>query len=222
MEENTTNMPMLNSDAPRFTADSTFGPLKLTDYMGKWLVFFSHPGDYTPVCTTEIISFSKMNNEFEKRNCKLLGLSVDSNPSHIAWVNDMEKNAGVSVPFPIIADCNKDIANMYGMVNDMHDDTKTVRNVYIIDPNQTIRCVLIYPATNGRNITEILRMVDALQMADNEGVATPANWVPGSATIVPSPKNYIELMEKMKTNNSNNCMDWYLCFNKENSDIRRW
>lgn len=222
MEENRVKMPMIGSNAPRFTANSTFGQLKLTDYLGRWLVLFTHPSDFTPVCTTEIISFSKLNNEFQKRNCDLLGLSVDNNPSHIAWVNDIERNTGTAVPFPIISDNNREICNMYGMISEVNDNNQTCRNVYIIDPNQRIRCILIYPMQNGRNITEILRMVDALQMTDNEGVSTPANWVPGSATVLPSPQNYNELMEKIKMNNSNNCIDWYLCFNKENKDMRRW
>ena len=222
MEENKIKMPMLGSNAPRFNANSTFGPLKLTDYMGKWLVLFCHPSDFTPVCTTEIISFAKLNDEFKRRNCSLLGLSVDSNPSHIAWIKDIEKNTGTPIPFPIISDTNKEVARQYGMLMDMENDSQTVRNVYIIDPNQVIRCILIYPAENGRNITEILRMIDALQITDNESVFTPANWVPGSSTVSPSPQNYLEMMEKMKVNNPNNCLDWYLCFNKENDNIRRW
>lgn len=222
MEENRIQMPMIRSNAPKFTANSTFGPLKLTDYMGRWLVFFCHPSDFTPVCTTEIVAFSKLNNEFQKRNCSLLGLSVDSNPSHLAWVRDIEEKTGTAVPFPIISDLNKDISRMYGMLANSQDDTQTVRNVYILDPSQKIRCILIYPLENGRNIAEILRMIDALQMTDRENVATPANWVPGNATIVPSPKNYSDLMEKMKMSNSNNCMDWYLCFNKGKNDLRRW
>lgn len=222
MEENKIKIPMLGSKAPRFNANSTFGPLKLTDFIGKWLVLFCHPSDFTPICTTEIISFAKLNDEFSRRNCSLLGLSVDSNPSHIAWIKDIEKNTGTSIPFPIISDTNKEIANQYGMLSNINDNSQTVRNVYIIDPNQIIRCILIYPAQNGRNITEILRMVDALQMTDNENVLTPANWVPGSSTVAPSPQNYLEMMEKMKVNNPNNCLDWYLCFNKENNNIRRW
>ncbi len=221
MEENKINIPQLGSNAPRFIADSTFGPIKLTDYMGKWLVLFCHPSDFTPICSTEIIAFSKLNNEFNKRNCELVGLSVDSNPSHIAWIRDIEKNTGTQVPFPIISDSNKEIANMYGMMADINSSSNTVRNVYIIDPTQKIRCILIYPAENGRNITEILRMVDALQITDSESVLTPANWFPGNNTIMRSPQNYIELMDKMKTNNPN-CVDWYLCFNNENNDLRRW
>ena len=222
MEEKRNNMPMLGQKAPRFIADSTFGPLKLTDYMGKWLIFFSHPNDFTPVCTTEIISFAKYNDEFEKRNCNLLGLSVDSYPSHLAWIKNIEENTGISIPFPIISDINKEIAKMYGMLFDINNNTSTVRNVFFIDPSQTIRCILVYPAQNGRNMSEILRMMDALQITDSDNVSTPANWMPGLSTIIPSPNNYIDLMNNIKKNNTKNCMDWYLCFNKENDDLRRW
>ncbi|MBO5478038.1 MAG: peroxiredoxin [Clostridia bacterium] len=222
MNENRNNMPMIGSIAPRFVANSTFGPLKITDYIGKWVILFSHPASFTSVCTTEIISFSKFNEEFKKRNCELLGLSVDSSPSHLAWVKDIEKNSGIHVPFPIISDSDRNVSNMYGMIPENSEGTQTVRNVFVIDPNQMIRCILIYPMENGRNISEILRMVDALQMTDNENVSTPANWVPGMATIVPSPQNYNDLMDSIKMNNNKNCMDWYLCFNKENNELRRW
>lgn len=220
MEKN--NMPMLGSIAPRFVANSTFGPLKITDYIGKWVILFSHPASFTPVCTTEIMSFAKFNDEFKKRNCELLGLSVDSAPSHLAWVKDIEKNSGTHIPFPLISDSDRSISNMYGMIPNNSNSTHTVRNVFILDPNQMIRCILIYPMENGRNISEILRMVDALQITDAENVSTPANWVPGMATIMPSPQNYSELMDNIKMNNNKNCMDWYLCFNKENNDLRRW
>ena len=222
MEEEKINVPMLGSNAPRFTANSTFGPLKLTDYIGKWLVLFCHPSDFTPICTTEIMSFSKLNDEFKKRNCELLGLSVDSNPSHLAWIKNIEDNTGIQVPFPIISDLNKEVSKKYGMLASSMDDTQTVRNVYIINPEQKIRCIIIYPMSNGRNTTEILRTLDALQITDKENVLTPANWIPGNDTIMPSPQNYNNLMDKMKTNNPNNCIDWYLCFNKENNNMRRW
>ena len=222
MEENTNNIPMLGTKAPRFIATSTFGPLKLTDYMGKWLILFSHPSSFTPVCSSEMMTFAKYNDEFNKRNCSLLGLSIDSNPANLAWVTDMEKNSGISIPFPIISDLGKEIAKQYGMIHNDVSNTQTVRNVYFIDPNQVIRCILIYPMENGRNIPEILRMVDALQLTDNEGILTPANWIPSQNGIIPSPKNYTDLMDKMKQNNTNNCMNWYLCFNNENNDLRRW
>lgn len=222
MEKNTNNMPMVGEIAPRFVANSTFGPLKLTDYIGKWIILFSHSSDFTPVCTTEIISFSKYNDEFKKRNCELLGLSLDSNPSHLAWIRDIEQNSGVCVPFPIISDLEKDISNTYGMIPTCSNSLRTVRNLFIIDPNQKIRCILVYPIENGRNISEVLRMLDALQLSDKEKMMTPANWVPGLASISPSPQDYNELMENIKMKNTKNCMDWYLCFNKENNDLRRW
>ena len=152
---------MIGDNAPRFVADSTFGPLKLTDYMGRWLVLFSHPASFTPVCSSEIMSFAKYSDEFRKRNCQLLGLSVDSVPSHLAWVKDMEQNSNIHIDFPIISDCNRNISNMYCMIPHNSDSTQTVRNVFIIDPEQKVRCILIYPMQNGRNISEILRMVDA-------------------------------------------------------------
>ncbi len=212
---------MIGDNAPRFVADSTFGPLKLTDYMGRWLVLFSHPASFTPVCSSEIMSFAKYSDEFRKRNCQLLGLSVDSVPSHLAWVKDMEQNSNIHIDFPIISDCNRNISNMYCMIPHNSDSTQTVRNVFIIDPEQKVRCILIYPMQNGRNISEILRMVDALQMSDKEGVSTPANWVPGQSTIIPSPQNYSDMMETLKKSNMKNCMDWYLCFN-DNNELRRW
>jgi alkyl hydroperoxide reductase subunit AhpC len=217
MENNTMTMPLIGSNAPRFIANSTFGPLKLTDYIGKWLIFFSYPLDFTPTCTTEMLSFSNLNEEFNKRNCELLGLSVDSNPSHIAWIKDIEEKTNTLIPFPIISDSNRQISDMYGMLSDSQDNTKTLRNVYIIDPEQKIRCILIYPENIGRNTTELLRIIDALQITDSEGSSTPANWMPGNNTLASTPQNYIDLMEKIKINNPNNCMDWYF-----KSDIRRW
>lgn len=203
----------IGDKAPCFTANSTFGNLKLSDYIGKWLVFFSHPGDFTPVCTTEFIAFSKLNPEFEKRNCCLLGLSIDSNPSHLAWVNNIHKSTGIEVPFPIISDLDMSIAKKYGMIAPNVSNTQTVRNVYIIDPEQKIRCILEYPMTVGRNIGEILRILDSLQLTVKEGTSTPANWLPGQPTIAPSPKTYCELLERQNNPLGYSCLDWYLCFN---------
>ena len=137
--------------APDFEATTTFGKIKLSDYKGKWVVLFSHPGDFTPVCTTEFIAFSEANPKFEEMNAQLLGLSIDSNPSHLAWVNNIFENTGIEVPFPVIADRVGDIARLYGMVAPNVSNQETVRNVYIIDPNQVIRAILIYPLTNGRS-----------------------------------------------------------------------
>lgn len=206
------NIVTIGMKAPPFTAKTTFGIAKMSDYSGKWLIFFSHPGDYTPVCTTEFISFAKYYPEFAKKNCALLGLSIDSNPSHLAWVYDIAKMTGIQIPFPIVADRDMSIAKKYGMLVESNNITNTVRSVFIIDPEQKIRAILQYPMTNGRNIAEILRLLDALQLSDTDNIATPANWMPGQPVIVPYPKTYDELLERVKNPNSYNCMDWYLCF----------
>lgn len=206
----------IGDQAPLFNALSTFGDIKLSDYAGKWLVFFSHPGAFTPVCTTEFITFSRLEPEFTKRNCSLLGLSVDSNSANLAWVHNIQNLTGLKVPFPVISDINMKIANMYHMISPAIDNTKTVRCVFILDPNQTIRAILTYPMTTGRNIDEILRMVDALQKTDSENVATPANWIPGAPTLQFSPNNYEDLLKKSNYFNSQ-CPEWYLCFNQDNN-----
>lgn len=209
----------IGQQAPDFSANSTFGPVCLEDYKGKWLILFSHPGDYTPVCTTEFIAFAKLHPEFEKRKACLLGLSIDSNPSHLAWVYNIMKNTGVQIPFPIISDRNGSIAMKYGMMPSSGDFT-TVRTVFIIDPEGKIRATLMYPSSNGRNIPEILRLIDALQISDKEKVVTPANWMPGQAVLVPPPTTYEALLDRV--NNSQNqglsCMDWYLCFKNPSED----
>ncbi len=203
--------------APLFTANSTLGEISLNDYIGSWIILFSHPGDFTPVCTTEFIAFANMNFEFEKRNCKLIGLSIDSNSSHLAWINNIQNATGITIPFPIIEDKSMNIAKMYSMIAPNVSNTQTVRNVFFIDPNQIIRSILIYPMSNGRNINEILRLLDAMQLSDIENTATPANWMPGFPTILPAPTNYNDLLEKLNNHKSQNCMDWYLCFKESNN-----
>lgn len=198
--------------APDFMAETTFGPAKMSDFYGKWVVFFSHPGDFTPVCTTEFISFAKYYPEFTKRNANLIGLSVDSNASHLAWVLNIARMTGIQIPFPIIADRDMRIAKLYGMLPADPTSSQTVRSVYIIDPDQRIRAILQYPMTNGRNIPEIIRLLDALQTTDSENVATPANWMPGQPVIVPIPRTYEELLERLNNPNEYSCMDWYLCY----------
>lgn len=212
MENHDFKCLMIGDKAPRFIANSTDGEIKLCDYMGKWLIFFSHPGDYTPVCTTEFIEFSKMYPEFQKRNCNLLGLSIDSTPSHISWLTNIHNTTGIKIPFPVVSDRDMKISKMYGMIAPNISNTETVRSVFIIDPNQVIRAILQYPKTNGRNIGEILRLLDALQTTDKEKVATPANWVLGKSTILPAPSTFKEAL-KNKNNFNNNCTDWYLCYN---------
>lgn len=211
------NTVMIGDRAPNFTAKSTMGQIELTNYNGSWLILFSHPGDFTPVCTTEFIAFSKMYPEFQKRNCNLLGLSIDSNPSHLAWVYNIYKSTGISIPFPIISDLDMEISKRYGMIAPNVSNTQTVRNVYIIDPNQNIRCILTYPMSCGRNIGEILRILESLQTTDRENVVTPANWIPTQATIIPAPQNYSELLERVNNKMGYACLDWYLCFNEQNN-----
>lgn len=205
--------------APNFTAQTTMGEINLSDYEGSWLVFFSHPGDFTPVCTTEMITFSRMNPMFEERGVKLLGLSVDSNSSHLEWLSNIYKATGVRVPFPIIADRDASIARKYGMIAPDVSNIETVRNVYIIDDKGTIRAMLVYPLTTGRNVPEILRIVDALQTSDRECVSTPANWLPGQPVVVSPPITFQEMQERMANPEGMNCMDWYLCFQARNSNL---
>ena len=207
--------------APDFEAETTMGKVKLCDYKGKWLVLFSHPGDFTPVCTTELIAFSKTNPYFEKLNTCLLGLSVDSNPSHLAWINDIYHMTGIIVPFPIISDRSGEIARKYGMIATDISNTETVRNVFIIDDKGKIRTILIYPMNVGRWIPEILRIVQALQVADENKASTPANWVPCNPVILPSPKTFAALQEKNKNLlENNNGLNWYLSFkNPQNCTV---
>ena len=199
--------------APEFTAVTTCGNISLSDYKGKWLVLFSHPGDFTPVCTTEMISFARAYQYFQRLNTELLGLSVDSNPSHLAWMNDIHMRTGIRIPFPIIADRNGEIARKYGMIAQNISNTITVRNVFIIDDKGIVRTIFVYPLNVGRFIPEILRTVEALQMADCSQGSTPANWRSGNPVIVPAPTTYCELEERQKyIAQNNNGMSWYLSF----------
>lgn len=203
----------IGEKAPDFNAISTFGNISLKDYEGKWLVLFSHPGDFTPVCTTEMIAFTRANKYFNEMNTELLGLSVDSNNSHLAWVYDIYCRTGIKISFPIIADRNAIISRRYGMISNEVSTTETVRNVYIIDEKQYIRAIFIYPMNIGRFIPEIIRIVKALQMADCMNGATAANWMPNQPVIIPSPKTYSELEKRVEYINKNkNGINWYLSF----------
>jgi peroxiredoxin (alkyl hydroperoxide reductase subunit C) len=205
-------LPVLGQKAPDFEAVTTQGTLRLSDYQGMWLILFSHPADFTPVCTTEFMAFSKIYEELKKRNTELLGLSVDSVSSHIAWIRNVEEKMGVKIPFPIIADLNKDVANKFGMIHPEQSKTETVRCVFIIDPESKIRAMLYYPLTTGRNMSEILRLIDALQTTDKHHVATPANWKLGDPVVVPSPTTAEQAEERMTEGYE--CKDWYLCTKK--------
>lgn len=210
---------MMNSNvkigqkAPDFNATTTYGNRTLKDYKGKWLVFFSHPADFTPICTTEMIAFAKAYPYFQKMNTELLGLSVDSNSSHLAWMNDIFKRTGIVLPFPIVADRSGEIARLYGMISKDVSNTQTVRDVIIIDPNGIVRIILTYPLNVGRNIAEIIRAVQALQMADCSNASTPANWIPGQPVALQTPQTYPELVERKKyIEENNNGISWYLSF----------
>lgn len=203
-------LPRIGDPAPHFTADTTFGTLKLEDFKGSWLILFSHPADFTPVCTTEFIAFAEIHPELRKLNCELLGLSVDSVYSHIAWARNVKEKMGVEVTFPIIADLNKDVASLYGMINPGESKTETSRAVFIIDDKQIVRAIIYYPLTTGRNMQEILRVVKALQTTDANGVATPANWEPGQKVIMPPPKTMEAAAERVAEEGMD-CKDWYFC-----------
>lgn len=209
--------------APDFEATTTMGNMSLNDYKGKWVVLFSHPGDFTPVCTTEMISFARANTYFENLNACLIGLSVDSNASHLAWVYDIYCRTGIRIPFPIIADRNGEIARKYGMISNDISNTETVRNVYIIDDKGIIRLILVYPMNVGRSIPEIVRSLQALQIADLNNAAMPANWVPCEPIIVPSPTTFENLLERNNQINQNrNGINWYLSFKQpENCNCLR-
>jgi peroxiredoxin (alkyl hydroperoxide reductase subunit C) len=200
--------------APDFTSMTTFGPIKMSDYKGHWVILFSHPGDFTPVCTTEFIAFAKANPQFELKNTKLIGLSIDSNPSHLAWVNQIYLLTGVQIPFPIIADRMADVAKLYGMIAPDTSEQETVRNVYFIDPDQKIRAILSYPLTNGRSIPEIIRLLDALQTTDKCNVVTPANWMPGNSVMIPPPRTNEQMLERIKEpqTTDRDCIDWFWCY----------
>jgi peroxiredoxin (alkyl hydroperoxide reductase subunit C) len=214
MEEKTDEirLPLIGEKAPDFEAATTQGTLRLSDFEGSWLVLFSHPADFTPVCTTEFMAFSEIYDELKQRNTELLGLSVDSVSSHIAWIRNVEEKMGVKIPFPIIADLNKEVSQKFGMIHPSQSKTETVRCVFIMDPESKIRTILYYPLTTGRNMKEILRIIDALQTTDKHKVATPANWKPGDPVVVPPPGTTEQAEERTKQ--GYDCKDWYLCFKK--------
>ncbi|NLJ59210.1 MAG: peroxiredoxin [Tissierellia bacterium] len=200
--------------APDFTAITTEGVITLSQFRGQWVLFFSHPGDFTPVCTSEFIAFAELYPEFERRNVQLLGISIDSNPSHLGWLYSILEMTGIVMPFPLIADRDAEIATLYGMVNPDRIYEQSVRDVFIIDPNQRIRAILAYPATNGRNMYELIRLIDALQVTNTYGVSTPANWLPGDPVIIPVANTLEETIQRATNPESLglDCLAWYYCF----------
>ena len=207
MSEMTVQFPRLNERAPEFSAKTTFGDKKLSDYEGKWLILFSHPADFTPVCTTEFIGFAKAAETFKSMNCELLGLSIDSLFSHLAWVRNIEEKFGQKITFPIIEDIKMEVASAYGMVHPGATDTQAVRATFFIDPKGILRAMVYYPMSNGRSINEFVRLLQAMQTSDKNSVATPEGWTPGCDVIVPPPKTS-EAADK-RASEGYNTVDWY-------------
>lgn len=177
----------INEQSPNFIQKSTKGNINFHDYIeGSWAILFSHPKDFTPVCTTELVEVARLNDIFESKNVKVIALSVDKLEEHVKWIEDIESYGKIKVNYPIIADEDRSVSLAYDMIHPKADDTFTVRSVYFVDPNKKIRLILTYPAQVGRNFDEILRIVDALQKVDSSSVATPVNWKPGEDTIIPA------------------------------------
>ncbi|MDO5733548.1 MAG: peroxiredoxin [Eubacteriales bacterium] len=215
------NLPLIGDRAPEFKAVTTNGVINFPeDYKGKWVIFFSHPADFTPVCSTEFMTFASMADEFKELNTELIGLSVDSLHSHIAWLRDLEKKSwngieNLNIKFPLIADISTEVSQKYGMLH-AGSKTSTVRAVFVIDPEGIVRTILYYPASTGRNMDEIKRIVVALQKADEESIATPANWKPGCDVIVPPPATAEEAKDRMSWDDKDiNRLEWYLTFKKD-------
>ncbi len=226
-------MPRIGDTAPSFRAATTQGPIDFPiDYSGKWIMLFSHPSDFTPVCTSEFITFGKMQDEFERLNCQLVGLSVEGLSSHIAWLRTIREkinwksSKGIDIRFPLIDDISMDISNLYGMIHPSESDTKAVRAVFFIDPKGIIRAIVYYPLSVGRNFDELKRILIALHTADNFNVALPADWRPGDDVIDPNPATMdkvAERCEKAKSGESGiKCYDWFFCTKKiSKADIEK-
>jgi peroxiredoxin (alkyl hydroperoxide reductase subunit C) len=203
-----TSPPRIGEEAPDFEAETTQGTLRLEDFRGSWLVLFSHPADFTPVCASELVAFAGVRGKLRELRCELLGLSVDSIFSHIAWVRSLERRFAVTVDFPLIADATGEMARRYGMLMPAESPTEPARMVYVIDDRQIVRAFMAYPMTTGRNVEEIVRLVVALQTTDAHGVATPAGWKPGDAVLAPPPRTQAMAEERAKANAAAN-PDWY-------------
>ena len=222
MDEQNVRMPLIGETAPSFKAETTQGPIKFPeDFKDKWVVFFSHPADFTPVCTTEFMTFASMQKEFKALNTELLGLSIDSTFSHIAWLRTIKEKIqykgmkDVEVLFPVISDLTMEVSKKFGMLQPAASTTQAVRAVFIIDPKAIVRAILYYPLSNGRNMDEIKRMVLAMQHSDKHQIATPANWKPGDDVIIPPPGSCGSAKERVdKAGDDYECLDWFLCLKK--------
>ncbi len=218
-------MPLIGDEAPSFKAVTTQGEITFPrDYKGKWVIFFSHPADFTPVCTTEFMTFGAMMEEFKAINTELVGLSVDSLYAHIAWLRKIQElewqdKKKIEVKFPLIEDIKMEISKKYGMIQPEQSTTQAVRAVFIIDPKGIIRTILYYPISTGRNIAEIKRIILALQKADQDACATPANWQPGDDVIVPTAGSCGVAKERVNSKDPNQyCLDWFMCFRRETNN----
>lgn len=211
METNEINMmPRIGDMAPNFEAVTTTGQINFADFAkDKWIVMFSHPADFTPVCTTEMSGFAERKSEFEALNTQLLGLSIDSIHSHLAWVNNVREKTGVYLSFPIIADIDMKVSKLYGMLQPNESETAAVRAVFFIDPSKKIRLIMYYPLNVGRNMDEILRALEALQFSDKHKVAMPLNWKKGDKVIIPPPKT-LAAMEERIADTTCEKIDFYL------------
>lgn len=208
-EQEVTQMPRIGDMAPDFKAMTTTGMMQFSEHIkDSWIILFSHPADFTPVCTTEMTGFAVLEDEFVKMNTKLVGLSIDSIHSHIAWVNNVREKTGVFMKFPIIADIDMKVSKLYGMLQPGESETAAVRAVFFIDPVGKIRLIMYYPLNVGRNMDEIIRVLQALQTADEHGVALPLNWKPGEKAIVPPPVTIDALKERLKSDYE--MVDFYL------------
>jgi len=220
--ETPNKLPLIGEKAPAFKAETTQGTINFPEvYKGKWVILFSHPADFTPVCTTEFMTFASMQPEFEKLNCKLIGLSIDSTYSHIAWLRTIYEKIeykgmkNIEVKFPVISDLTMEVAKAFGMLQPAVSNTQAVRAVFIIDPEATIRSILYYPLSTGRNIEEIKRLLIALQLSDKHKIATPANWQPGEDVIVPPPGSCGSAKERVeKPQKDTKVLDWFMTFMK--------
>ncbi len=201
--------------APDFEAKTTHGKIKLSDYRGMWVILFSHPGDFTPVCTTEFVEFARKYDEFTRRGVGLIGLSQDSVPSHIAWIKDIQEHLGIGIPFPVIADVNAHVSRLYGMIHPLANAEAPIRSLFIIDPDRIVQMIVHYPRRVGRSTDEVLRLIDALQVvARVEHVGTPAGWHPGDPVVVKEPTTMNAAEERTRSPGELDCKGWYLCMKK--------
>lgn len=206
-------MLLIGEEVPDFEAITTDGPIKFSEWAkGSWVILFSHPADFTPVCTTEFMAFADIYPDLKKRGVKLLGLSIDSIHSHISWLRTIKEKLGKEITFPVIEDLSMNVAKKYGMIHPKQSATAAVRAVFFIDSNFKLRAMIYYPLSTGRYMKEIIRVIDALQTADKHSVATPADWMPGDAVIVPAPKTYAQAEKRLSE--GYDCADWFLCKKK--------